>query len=77
MDFDTLITDGTVVDGTGRLRFVSDVGIRDGKITALGSLPDADAVQVINASGLIVAPGFIDMHSHSDVTLLDDPGLDA
>ena len=74
MAFDTLIKSGTVIDGTGRLRYDADVGIRGGKIEAIGSLGEAEAGRIVDAEGLIVAPGFIDMHSHSDMSLFDDPG---
>ena len=74
MAFDTLIKNGTIIDGTGRLRYDADVGIRGGKIEAIGSLGDAEAGLIVDAEGLIVAPGFIDMHSHSDMSLFDDPG---
>ena len=74
MAFDTLIRNGTIIDGTGRLRYDADVGIRGGKIDAIGSLEDAEAGRVVDAGGLIVAPGFIDMHSHSDMSLFEDPG---
>jgi N-acyl-D-amino-acid deacylase len=74
MAFDTLIKNGTVIDGTGRLRYDADVGVSRGKIEAIGRLEKAEAARTIDASGLVVAPGFIDMHSHSDVSLLDDPG---
>ncbi len=74
MAFDTLIKNGTIIDGTGRLRYDADVGIRGGKIEAIGSLEDAEAGRTVDAEGLIVAPGFIDMHSHSDMSLFDDPG---
>ncbi len=74
MEFDTLIANGEVVDGTGRLRYKADVGISGDRIASIGNLEEAVAYRVIDASGQIVAPGFIDMHSHSDRTLLDDPG---
>ena len=74
MAFDTLIKNGTIIDGTGRLRYDADVGIRGGKIEAIGSLEDAEAGRIVDAESLIVAPGFIDMHSHSDMSLFDDPG---
>ena len=74
MEFDTLITNGTVVDGTGRLRYEADVGISRGRIAAIGRLEDAEAASIVDAAGLVVAPGFIDMHSHSDMSLFDDPG---
>ena len=74
MALDTLIKNGTIIDGTGRLRYDGDVGIRGGKIEAIGSLGDAEAGRTVDAEGLVVAPGFIDMHSHSDMSLFDDPG---
>ena len=77
MAFDTLIRNGTVIDGTGRLRYVADVGISRGKIEAIGRLENAEAVRTVDATGLVVAPGFIDMHSHSDVSLLDKPAGDS
>ena len=74
MQLDTLIRNGTVIDGTGGLRYQADVGLADCRIAAVGELDDAQAGRVVDAAGLVVCPGFIDMHSHSDVTLLDDPG---
>src|SRR5690606_25254384 len=64
--FDVLITGGKVLDGTGNPWFYADVGIRDGKIVAVGRLEGARATRVIDARGLFVAPGFIDLHSHAD-----------
>ena len=64
--YDTLITGGTLVDGSGASRRRGDVAIKDGKIAAVGLLPKATATQVIDASGLVVAPGFIDVHTHAD-----------
>ncbi|MDP6221128.1 MAG: amidohydrolase family protein, partial [Candidatus Thalassarchaeaceae archaeon] len=72
--FDTLIRNGTVIDGTGRLRYEADVGISDGKIETIGHLEYTEAARTVDATDLIVAPGFIDMHSHSDMSLFDDPG---
>ena len=74
MAFDTLILNGTVVDGSGAPRYKGDIGISNGRIEAIGALGDAEAARRIDAAGHVVAPGFIDMHSHSDVTLFDDPG---
>ena len=77
MAFDTLIRNGTVIDGTGKPRYQADIGISGGRIEAIGVLQDAEAALDINASGHVVAPGFIDMHSHSDRSLLDDPGAES
>jgi len=64
--FDVLILGGNVVDGTGNPWFIADVGIRGDTIAALGDLRGARATTTINASGRVVAPGFIDLHSHAD-----------
>jgi len=64
--FDVLIAGGKVYDGTGNPWFYADVGIRDGKIHALGNLDGASARKIIDATGKVVTPGFIDIHSHAD-----------
>ena len=71
-DFDLLIRDGRIVDGTGNASFIGDLAILNGKISGLGNLPQAKAKRTIDAKGLIVAPGFIDIHNHSDYTLIAD-----
>src|SRR5688500_5547723 len=71
--FDLLITGGAVVDGNGTTPVVADVGIRDGIIAAVGHLTGTNAVRRIDASGMTVAPGFIDIHNHSDYTILSEP----
>lgn len=70
--FDLLIRGGRIVDGTGNPSFAADVGIRAGRIAAMGPLGPRAAARVIEARGLIVAPGFIDIHNHSDDTILED-----
>ena len=71
--FDLLITGGSVVDGNGTPPVAADVGIRDGIITAVGDLTGTNAARRIDASGMTVAPGFIDIHNHSDYTILSEP----
>ena len=66
MEFDLIIKGGTVIDGTGADARRADVGVSGGKIAAIGGLPGAAAGKVLDASGSVVAPGFIDMHSHAD-----------
>ena len=70
---DLIVRGGTVVDGTGAPRFQADVAVEDGKIVAIGELADAEATRQLDATGMLVTPGFIDIHSHSDFTLLVDP----
>jgi N-acyl-D-amino-acid deacylase len=70
--FDLLIAGGTVVDGSGAKRFTADVGVRKGRIAKIGALGNPPAARKLDAAGLIVAPGFIDMHTHSDRTLVAD-----
>jgi dihydroorotase/N-acyl-D-amino-acid deacylase len=70
--YDLIIRNGHVVDGTGNPWFAGDVGIRGDRIAAVGRLAGSKARREINGQGLVVAPGFIDMHTHSDQPLLDD-----
>jgi N-acyl-D-amino-acid deacylase len=69
--FDLLIRGGRVLDGTGNPEIRADVAIRDGRIVEVGALGDVDAERVIEADGLHVVPGFIDLHSHADRALYD------
>ena len=73
---DLLIKNGRVVDGAGNPWFRADVGVSDGKIAAIGLLREAEAALTINAQGAIVCPGFIDVHVHSDLSLLFVPRHD-
>lgn len=71
--FDTIISGGRIVDGTGSPAFYGDIGIADGRIAAIGALSHASAAQIIDARGKIVAPGHVNQHSHYDVALFWDP----
>src|SRR5205807_110158 len=70
--YDLLIRNGTIVDGSGNPWFRGDAAIRGDHIIAIGRVPPGTARREIDAKGLVVAPGFIDMHSHSDYVLLED-----
>ena len=74
--FDVLIRNGTVVDGTGAPRFSGDVGVRGDRIAAVGDLSASGASRIIDATGLAVAPGFIDSHTHDDRLLLSAPSME-
>jgi dihydroorotase/N-acyl-D-amino-acid deacylase len=70
--YDIVIRNGQVIDGTGAPRYAADVAIKDGHIAAIGRLGQADAAQVIDAHGMVVTPGFIDMLDQSGHALLVD-----
>lgn len=73
IEFDIVLKSGRVVDGTGAPWYVADVGVRDGKITKIGRIAEDTGKTVIDANGLIVAPGFIDMMGQTATPMLDDP----
>jgi N-acyl-D-amino-acid deacylase len=73
--FDLVITNGHIIDGTGSPWYSGDIGIRDGKIAAIGNLADTPRKRTIDAAGKVVAPGFIDMLGQSELTILVDPRL--
>ncbi len=70
---DVVIRGGTVVDGTGAPSRHADVGIRDGRVVEIGKVGDDDAAETVDADGLVVAPGFVDPHTHYDAQLFWDP----
>jgi dihydroorotase/N-acyl-D-amino-acid deacylase len=72
---DIVITNGRIIDGTGSPWYSGDIGIRDGKITVIGNLSAAPRARTIDARGMVVAPGFIDMLGQSEFTILVDPRL--
>jgi N-acyl-D-amino-acid deacylase len=74
-DFDLVITNGHIIDGTGSPWYSGDVGIRDGRIAAIGNLAAAPRKRTIDAAGKVVAPGFIDLLGQSEMTILVDPRL--
>ncbi|HEX3893809.1 MAG TPA: D-aminoacylase [Terracidiphilus sp.] len=71
--FDVVILHGHIIDGTGSPWYEGDIGIRDGRIDAIGALSGVEAKQTIDAKGRVVAPGFIDMLGQSELTMLVDP----
>ena len=71
--YDLLIRNGTIIDGSGKPRYRADVAIKDDRIVRIGKLRNASATREIDATGMIVAPGFIDMLGQSETYLLIDP----
>ena len=73
--YDVVIRNGRVIDGTGSPWYAADVGIRDGRIAAIGMLEGVAARRTVDAAGMVVAPGFIDMLGQSELTILVNPSL--
>ena len=73
--FDLIVRNATVVDGTRAPRYQGDVGVRGGRIAAIGSLGNDRATTEIDAAGKILSPGFIDAHTHDDRLMLSAPGM--
>ena len=74
-NYDLVIRNGHVIDGTGSPWYAADIAIRDGHIAAIGHLDSATAKQTIDAAGMVVAPGFIDMLGQSEESILVNPHL--
>ena len=76
-DFDLIIQNGSILDGTGKGRFTADIGLKGLRLTAIGNLKALSAYRTIAADGLFVSPGFIDVHSHSERKLLIGPNAES
>src|ERR1700724_4776072 len=74
-EFDLVVKNGMIVDGTLAPRFRDDIGVKNGKIAKIGRIDAHEAAKVVDADGLIVAPGFIDLHTHYDAQIFWDPYL--
>src|SRR5258705_7102162 len=74
-EFDLVVKNGMVIDGTRAPRFRGDIGIKNGRIAKIGRIQSHEASKVVDASGSIVAPGFIDLHTHYDAQIFWDPYL--
>lgn len=73
MSYSLIIKDGKIVDGTGSPWFYGDIGIKNGEIAKIGRIDEKYGERIINAEGLIVSPGFVDIHAHDDVIFFHDP----
>jgi N-acyl-D-amino-acid deacylase len=73
MAFDLVVRDGMIVDGSGLPRYRADIGVKDGKIAEIGRINGAATKETLNAEGRVVAPGFVDGHTHMDAQIFWDP----
>ena len=73
--YDIVIRNGTIVDGDRTPRYRGDIAVKDGVIAKMGSIPAGEGEREIDATGLVVAPGFIDLHTHYDAQIFWDPHL--
>ena len=74
--YDIIIENCRIIDGTGNPWYHGDVGIKNGRISKIGHLKESNAGRKIDAAGMFVTPGFIDIHTHSDRPILAIPGAD-
>ena len=72
-EFDTVIRAGSIIDGTTIPRFTADLAIRDGRIAEIGRIDATRGERILDADGLIVAPGAVDLHTHYDAQIQWDP----
>lgn len=75
-EFDVIIRNGSVIDGTGGPALQADLGIKGGRISEIGNLETRTATRIIDAGGLTVAPGFIDLHTHAERKILEFPSVE-
>jgi N-acyl-D-amino-acid deacylase len=75
--YDLVVRGGTLIDGTGAAGVVADVAVRGDRVVAVGVVDAARAARVLDASGLVVAPGFVDIHTHSDAAVFEWPSADS
>ena len=74
MQHDLIIKNGNIIDGTGSEAYIGDISIKDGVITAIGVV-NGDATEIIDAEGMTVSPGFVDIHTHLDAQIGWDPEM--
>jgi len=74
---DLVLKNGRVIDGAGTPWFRADIGVKDGRISKIGRVDEGNAVRVIDVDGLVVSPGFIDLHNHSDTSMFVDPWIES